>query len=104
MMAGFRRAIGRVGPNMLPSGRMALANLRSNGHLEDRVFIPFSALQLVGGRRWSLSIIVLEPVRVVSHAATPVDRALAEEALDALTAEDADPAVAEALLRQALGR
>jgi len=103
-MAALRRAVRRCGPNILRPGKLAFARLREEGNVEDRAHIPFSAVQLVGGRRWSLSIIVKEPVHVPGHAAPRVDRALAEEALDALAGEDSDPAVAEALLRRALGR
>lgn len=49
-------------PNRLRAGLMALAPMQ-NGALHPnahRAFTPIRAVQIVGGRRWSLSIIVKE--------------------------------------------
>lgn len=51
-------------PNALRPGRLALAPMK-DGQLHPNAhcaFQPIRALQIVGGRRWSLSIIIKEKI------------------------------------------
>lgn len=49
-------------PNRLKPGLMAMVTLR-NGMPDPCSWQPFSALQIIGGRRWSLSVIRTESPR-----------------------------------------
>lgn len=96
------RAFARnVLPNGISSNEVAYVALRPNG-LPAPAWRPFAAFQILGGRRWSLSIIRTEDVTGYPVGKAPVDRALIEEALDLLDGEQTDPGEAATVLRRAL--
>lgn len=96
----MKRSLRRYLPNRIGDTKLATVALADNGAPLSRAWRPFRALQLIGGRRWTLSVIRVGEVQVA--AVGPVNRMDVEEAYDALTAEDSDPIEAAELLRRAL--
>jgi hypothetical protein len=102
MMSKIRAKWRKARPNRIGPGHVAYVILTPEGVPSFRAWIPFQAMQLVGGRRWSLSVIRSEDITGFARGAGPVDRAPVAEALDALAAGAPSHRATE-LLRAALG-
>lgn len=101
MMSRIRTYWHHARPNRIGLGRMAHIALHPDG-TPSRSWQPFAAVQLIGGRRWTLSLIRLSDITGYPRGRGPVDRDLIEEALDLLRGEERDEDAAAAILANAL--
>ena len=93
----------RTRPNTSTVGEAAIVAINEHGEPVPGAWRPFTALQLFGGRRWTLSI--LRTSEVTGYPPAPaVDPQVVMDALDLLDGEHDDPAAAAQLLRDALRR
>ena len=100
-MSSLRARWRRFRPNRIKAGQLALVAM-NDGTPSTAAWGPFSALQLFGGRAWSVSIIRRQPVVAAPVTKSPVDRQLVEDALDLLEGDYSDPKSAALTLREAL--
>jgi hypothetical protein len=96
-----RAFLRRARPNRIGEGRLAIVSLTPAG-IPERAWQPFRAAQIVGGRRWPLSVLRTGELASYEHGRAPIDRGLVEEALDLLEGEHFDPSEATTVLRRAL--
>ena len=101
-MTSFARVIRRTRPNGIRKGKLALVSLNPAGEPEPGAWRPIAALQLIGGRRWSLAVVRTEPTETRAPDRRPISRDTVAEALDLLRGEHTDPSAAADLLDRAL--
>lgn len=101
-MGKARHFIRDLRPNRIGAGKLAIVALTPNGEPEAGAWFPFRATQIIGGRRWSLSVILRGDVTSYQPRRAPISRERVEEALDLLQGEHTDPGAAAALLHDAL--
>lgn len=102
MMSTLRARWRHFRPNRIEAGRLALVAMQEDGTPSTAAWGPMSAVQLFGGRAWSLSIIRRQPLVSAPPAKPTADRQLVEDALDLLEGEYSDPKAAADSLRKAL--